>query len=103
MNIKKIAEKLGVSTATVSRAINDRYGVSSKTKKKVLDLIRKFDYHPNIHARRLVSQRSHSIGLIFPYNDNMFTDPYLTELTSYIQNYVIKNGYDFVLLFFCAF
>ena len=50
MNIYDIADMAGVSIATVSRVVNGSPNVSEKTKKKVLDVIEKADYTPNVFA-----------------------------------------------------
>ena len=62
--IKEVASVAGVSTQTVSRVINDRPDVSSETRKRVQDVIGKLSYQPSALARSLISQRSHTLGVV---------------------------------------
>ena len=55
MNIYDIARLSGVSIATVSRVVNGSPNVSEKTKEKVLAVIKKSEYTPNVFARGLGS------------------------------------------------
>ena len=54
----------GVSTQTVSRVINDRPDVSPETRKRVQDVIKELNYRPSALARSLISQRSHTLGVV---------------------------------------
>ena len=51
MNIKKLAEEAGVSTATVSRAFSHSPNVRPDVRKKILTLAKKYNYHPRIFAK----------------------------------------------------
>ena len=53
MNMKDIAKELGISVATVSRAINNSDNINPETKKKVLEFVEKSGYTPNAIARSL--------------------------------------------------
>ncbi|MEO6347055.1 MAG: LacI family DNA-binding transcriptional regulator [Aquaticitalea sp.] len=64
--LSKIAKSLGISIATVSKALNDYSDVSEKTKKKVKDLAEILNYKPNSYAQSLRNQESKIIGLIIP-------------------------------------
>lgn len=73
--IKDVAKKANVSIATVSRILNGRPGYSLKTKKKVLQVIEELGYHPNAVARGLINNRTHTIGVLFPYlSGSLVTD-----------------------------
>lgn len=54
----------GVSTQTVSRVINERPDVSPETRQRVQDVIKKLSYRPSALARSLISQRSHTLGVV---------------------------------------
>jgi len=62
--IKEVASVAGVSTQTVSRVINDRPDVSPETRKRVQDVINRMGYQPSALARSLISQRSHTLGVV---------------------------------------
>ncbi len=99
ITIKDIAREAGVSVATVSRVVNNKNIVERETKERVLKIIGKYNFTPNIFAKGLVSKSRKNIGLIFPYNENMLDDLYLTEITYYIEKNIIEYGYDFSLFF----
>ncbi len=99
LTIKDIAKIAGVSTATVSRVLNERPGVKKETRREVLKIIKKYNYTPSIFARALVKKQMKNIGLIFPYNKDMLLDLYLTELTGLIKAEITKIKYDFTLYF----
>ncbi|WP_420643536.1 LacI family DNA-binding transcriptional regulator [Candidatus Leptofilum sp.] len=62
--IKDVAKRAGVSFKTVSRVLNDDTAVRESTRAKVLAAVEALDYRPNIMARSLRSQRTHTIGFI---------------------------------------
>ncbi|MCP4167297.1 MAG: LacI family transcriptional regulator [Chloroflexi bacterium] len=64
VTIKQVAREAGVSTQTVSRVINERPDVAPDTRQRVLDVIADLGYRPNVLARSLISQRSHTLGVV---------------------------------------
>lgn len=66
VTLKKIAETLGISTATVSKALKDYPDISEKTKVKVKQLAEELNYKPNSFAQSLRNKESKIIGLIAP-------------------------------------
>jgi LacI family transcriptional regulator len=62
--IKEVASVAGVSTQTVSRVINERPDVSPETRKRVQEVIKALSYQPSALARSLISQRSHTLGVV---------------------------------------
>lgn len=67
-----VCKKTGLSTATVSRVINDSPAVTEKTRKIVQDAMKALDYRPNQAARMLAGKKTDTIGVIFPEIDNGF-------------------------------
>jgi DNA-binding LacI/PurR family transcriptional regulator len=97
--LKKVAEAAGVSHTTVSLVVNNVGGsrVSPKTRKRVLNAIRKLDYNPNLTAKRLASGKTNCIGLYTPFEMPIFRNyTYIEEITG-IQNILYKRGFDIVL------
>lgn len=91
----KIAEICGVSQGTVDRALNNRKGISAKTKEKILAVAREYGYRPNIHARSIVGGKSMLIGIVvFDLNNQYFSD----ILTS-IEEYCAAKSYSAVVMF----
>ncbi|MCM3712552.1 LacI family DNA-binding transcriptional regulator [Halalkalibacter oceani] len=72
VTIKDIAVKAGVSTATVSRVVNNNPFVKESTKKKVLQAIEELDYQPDLIARSMVMKRTFTVGLIVGNLGNPF-------------------------------
>jgi len=66
VTLKHIAEELGVSAMTVSRALNNRSNVDEKTRKKVLEKAESMGYTPNRVAKSLVSRKTYTIGVVVP-------------------------------------
>jgi len=64
--MKDIAQKLGVSVVTVSKALRGFPGPSEETRARVLSVAKEMNYGPNLVARALVSGRTYSIGLVIP-------------------------------------
>ncbi len=64
--MRDIAEQLGLSVVTVSRALRNYPDISTETKKRVTDLACKMRYRPDQVARSLVTGRTHVWGLIIP-------------------------------------
>jgi len=63
-SLQVIAAKAGVSTATVSRALNDRAGVNPSTREHVLAIAREMGYMPNAAAKGLATSRTNTLGMI---------------------------------------
>jgi LacI family transcriptional regulator len=66
VGVKEIARRANVSIATVDRVLNNRTGVSVKTKEKILEIIKELDYKPNIMARRLASRKTLKFCVLIP-------------------------------------
>lgn len=91
--IQDVARVAGVSPTTVSRVLNDRGYISSKTKEKVFAAMKEINYVPNDLARSLYNKRSYLIGVIVPSTSN----PFFGELVAYIENICDERGYKVLL------
>jgi LacI family transcriptional regulator len=63
--IQDVAEAAGVAIKTVSRVLNNEPNVRDETRQRVLDIVKKLNYHPSLSARSLAGRRSFLIGLIY--------------------------------------
>lgn len=81
MNINEIAQKAGVSIATVSRVINNSGRVKPETREKVQEIIKEYDYTPSAIARSLSVQSTYNIGVIVPDIENPFFSSALRGIT----------------------
>ncbi len=91
--IRDIAEQANVSFATVSRALNDKYGVKPDTRRRVLEIARALNYRPNAIARGLVNKQTKTIGLIIPDIKN----PFFPEVAGGIEECAADLGYNVFL------
>src|SRR5580658_2473124 len=93
MKIQEVARRARVSTATVSRTINNPSLVDPQTAKRVWKAIEELRYYPNTQARSLVSGRSRIIGLIV----SDITNPFFPELIKGFEDVAIHNGYEILI------
>ena len=93
MNIKKVAERAKVSTATVSRLLNKTSYISPETAKKVWTAIEELGYYPNINARGLASGRSHLLGLIV----SDIVNPFYPELVKSFEECAVEKGFELIM------
>ncbi|NGQ96698.1 LacI family transcriptional regulator [Brevibacillus sp. SYP-B805] len=94
ITIKKIAELAGVSSATVSRILNNTGRYSEETKERVLEIIRDYNYRTNVVAKSLRTNKSKTIGVIVPD----ITNEFFANIVLAIENYSVPNGYS---IFIC--
>jgi LacI family transcriptional regulator len=95
VTIKTISQKLGVSPATISKALRDSTDISADMKKKVREISDKLGYHPNLMARSLVQKRSGLLGVIIP-DLNL---SYYSYLVQYIYEHAQQRGYESIVMF----
>ncbi|MCZ3621684.1 LacI family DNA-binding transcriptional regulator [Lactobacillus mulieris] len=95
MTIKEIAKLAGVSTATVSRIINDSGKVKEETRIKVQNIIDQHNYRPNQVARTLFKKKSNIIGIIVPDLSNMF----YSQIIEGIQKIIDNTKYSLMISF----
>lgn len=93
VNIKKLAQLLGISIATVSKALRDSYDISKETKEKVVNLARELNYQPNPHASSLRRHSSKTIAVIIPEIANN----YFTLVIDGIESVVQEKGYHVMI------
>ncbi|CAN5819282.1 substrate-binding domain-containing protein [soil metagenome] len=80
MNLKSLAQNLGISETTVSRALNGYPEVSERTRQRVLAAAQLAGYRPNPMARSLASGRTNVIGMIHPLLPNDLADPMFMQI-----------------------
>jgi LacI family transcriptional regulator len=93
MDIREIARRAKVSTATVSRAINRVPTVDPQLAKRVWRVIDELGYYPNTQARALVSGRSRIFGLIV----SEITNPFFPEIVHTFETLAVENNYEILL------
>lgn len=93
MDIREIARRARVSTATVSRAINRVPTVDPQLAKRVWRVVDELGYYPNTQARALVLGRSRIFGLIV----SEITNPFFPEVVQTFENLAVENNYEILL------
>ncbi|MGB1309741.1 MAG: LacI family DNA-binding transcriptional regulator [Leucothrix sp.] len=91
--LQDVANASGVSTATVSRCLNQPDKVSPDLQKKIRQVIEKLGYMPDGAARALASRRTNTIGAVVPTIDNAI----FSKAIQYLQQGVAKAGYTLLL------
>lgn len=79
VNIKTISKMAGVSPAAVSFVLNNKGGVSEETRKRILDVVEREGYIPNINSRRLSMKRSFNLAIIMNETYSLFTDAFASD------------------------
>ena len=92
MNIYDIAEKAGVSIATVSRTLNGG-PVKEKTRELIMKIIEEEGYVPNVYAKNLNSQSVNIVGVLLPDVE----DIYGSRAVAVLEKQMKKQGYDMIL------
>lgn len=83
--IYDVAQRAGVSLATVSRVMNKNTNVGDKTRQKVLAAMAELDYRPNTFAQSLASNSSNSVGVLVSQLDGPYYGPMMAEIESSLR------------------
>ncbi len=94
MNIYDISEQAGVSITTVSRVINDNPLVSAATREKVLSVIEKNGYTPNVFARSLGHDTMHMVGILVVDPSDPNACGSMTAAIGYLQRELRSYNFD---------
>lgn len=92
-SIYDVARESGVSVFTVSAVVNNKKHVGKKLRESVEAAIRKLNYRPNLIARSLAKQRTHTIGMIVPDIAN----PFFPMVVRGAEDAAQKQGYNLLL------
>lgn len=93
--IKDIAKLAGVSTGTVDRVLHNRGKVSDEARQKVISVLQKIDYKPNLLARNLGSNKTHRIAALIP---NSEIDEYWYQCQKGINQAAIDWGHFNIMI-----
>ena len=93
MNLDAVAERAGVSTATVSRVLNDLKVVKTSTRARVLKAAEELNYHPNLHARSLARGKSRTLGILVSNMEN----PFFFDIYRALESAAHARGYEVVV------
>jgi LacI family transcriptional regulator len=93
VDIRDIAKRAKVSTATVSRTVNQLSTVDAQLAKRVWKAIDELGYYPNRQARALVSGRSRVFGLVV----SEITNPFFPEIVQTFETLAVEQNYEILL------
>lgn len=90
LSIVDIAKMANVSIATVSRVLNKTGRYSSETEKKILELVNRYGYTPNVTAKSLRTNKTQSIGVVVPD----ITNEFFAKIVRSIELSILPQGYS---------
>ena len=93
MNLEQVARRAKVSTATVSRVLNNASVVKNSTRARVMRAIEELKYHPNLHARNLAGGKSNTIGVIVSNMEN----PFFFDIYKTMESDAHSHGFEVVV------
>lgn len=97
MNLKQLADRLGLSQTTVSRALNGYPEVAEATRRRVAEEASRHGYRPNPSARRLATGKAGMIGSVMPTGASVDIDPHFIEFLSGLGDYARAHELDLAL------
>ncbi len=97
ITIGDVAEALGVSKTTVSRAISGKGRIGAETTKRVLDYIKENHYRPNVVAKGLAKSKTYNIGWAMPGDSNVSDLPFFQRCMMGISEVAASGDYDILI------
>jgi LacI family transcriptional regulator len=98
MNLKELAQRLGLSPTTVSRALNGYPEVNEATRQRVMDAARRHHYRPNTRAIRLAKGRAMACGHVIPIAArHEMMNPIFSDFIAGAGETYARSGYDMLL------
>lgn len=99
VKIKDIAEKCGLSIASVSKALHGDSDLNPKTAEYIRSVAKEMGYIPNASARLLKTNRSYNIGVLFVDETNSGLEhEYFSSILNSIKDEAEKHGYDITFI-----
>lgn len=93
-----LAEAAGVSISTVSKALNDSYSISEKTKERIRKKAEEIGYKPNARARSFARKKNGIILFAADMSKGIgFENPHLFEIVTGVERYLEEKGYSLIL------
>lgn len=97
LTIADIAQELGVSKTTVSRAISGKGRIGEQTRKRVLAYIEAHHYSPNVIAKGLAQNKTFNLGMVLPGDYNIEELPFFQKCMMGISRAASEAGYDVLI------
>jgi LacI family transcriptional regulator len=93
VRLKDIAKRLDLTKVSVSKALRDHSDISDTTKEKVKEMAQEMGYRPNLVARSLTSQKTHTIGVVVP----KVAHPFFSSVIEGIYQAALGSNYEVIL------
>src|SRR5687768_14134372 len=93
MKLDDVARRARVSTATVSRVLNNADGVRPATRARVLRAVEELNYTPNLNARSLAGGQPTSLGVVV----SNIANPFFLDIFCSIEARARQRGYDLIV------
>lgn len=97
MNLKLLAEQLGLSQTTVSRALNGYPEVSENTRERVMAAANAAGYYPNAAARGLAMGKNEAIGIVYPLSPNDLGNPFFLDVVAGMSATLEAAGKELII------
>ena len=97
ITIADIAEALGISKTTVSRAISGKGRIGEETRKRVLDFIEENNYRPSPTAKGLAECKTYNICWAMPGDSNVTSLPFFQRCMVGISDVAVSKDYDILI------
>ncbi|RYE54724.1 MAG: LacI family transcriptional regulator [Rhizobiaceae bacterium] len=95
--LRDLAKHLGLSPATVSRALNGYPEVGEKTRVRVIEASERLSYKANSNAKRLATGKSGMVGMIFRSSRNLLVDPHFVDFLAGLSTGLADHQLDLVI------
>ena len=97
MNIKALAKELGLSTSTVSRALNGYQDVNAQTRLRVQETANRLGYRADVGARRLVRGSAEAIGIVYSAAFEFLGNPQFLDMAGGLAERLNQDHFDLLL------
>lgn len=97
--IYDLAKELNLAPSTISKALNNQKGVSSKKRDQIVEYAKANGYVANPTAIALKSKKKYTIGILYSELSNVgFAHPFFSQVLQYSKEYLENRGYDLIFI-----
>ena len=98
VSLKFLAQELGLTQSTVSRALNNYSDISEATRQRVKQAAEKHNYNANHLARRLATGLVESVAYLMPANTHAISEPFVSQLLEGLGQSLSARGWDLLVM-----
>jgi LacI family transcriptional regulator len=98
ITIKDIAKMAAVSPSAVSIAVNGKQGVGEDTRRRILDIVQRVGYTPNVQARRLIQNKTDNIGIMYHQGNSPLNRMFYLDVISAAMGACEEAGYNLLFI-----